>query len=116
MKTPTELTSLDTVLKTLGDLRDDAWLYLTATEPWRLDGPAAVLISGEVRPELEDDPEAGVPAIAREKNLMQVVPISTLKDIVAHARAQRANVSLSSLFDALTYFYDHDAFMTLSSE
>jgi tetratricopeptide (TPR) repeat protein len=47
---------------------------------------------------------------------MQVVPVATLKDIVANARAQRADATLADLFDALTYYYDHDAFLSLPGE
>ena len=88
-------------------------LYLSAAEPWKLESNGLVLESEEVPPELEDDPEAGVPLLARQQGLVQVLPISTVKSIVENARLQRANVSAATLLEALTHYYDHDAFIRL---
>jgi hypothetical protein len=104
------LTLLRSVLEHPDDLDEGAWLYLPAKEKWTLDSPSAVLRSEEVPPELEDDPEAGIPEFAKANTLMQALPIGTVKEIVNNARLQRPDVDLPTLFEAFLYFYDRDAF------
>jgi len=92
---------------------DKAWLYLPAEEKWRIDSTCAVLRGEEVPPELEDDPEADVPAFARQHGLMPALPVSTVKEIVENARLQRKDVDLQTLFTAFLHYYDNDAFVEL---
>lgn len=89
------------------------WLYLPSEVSWTLDSPSLVLESEEVRPEQESDPDAGVPEIARQLNMMQALSIAEVQDAVANAKSQKPDVSVSELFDAFLYYYDNDAYMKL---
>lgn len=95
------------------DQHSEGWVYLPANEPWSLESPSTVLKSDEVPPELEDDPQAGVPAFARQNNLMQALPVSTVRDIVSNVKSQRRDAPLPLLFKAFLFCYDHDAFIKL---
>jgi hypothetical protein len=88
-----------------------AWLYLPANTAWSLDSPAAVLESEEVPPELEDEPDAGVPKFAKDNGLAQILPITAVQDVVSNAHQQRSGLSLSELLHALKFYYEHDAFI-----
>jgi len=89
------------------------WLYLPVERNWNLDSKCAILESDEVPPELEDDPNAGVPDFAKQNMLVEALPITVVKDIVWNARGQRANVKLEDLLMAFQYYYKHDAFIAL---
>src|SRR5258708_1818281 len=102
------------ILAAIQDLPDDQWLYLSSIEKWNLDTPAAVLRSEEVPPELEDDPEAGVPHFAKEHALTRALPVATVKEVVRNALAQKPTADMPELLDAFLYYYDHDAFIDLS--
>jgi hypothetical protein len=93
-----------------------AWLYLPANAAWSLDSPAAVLESEEVPPELEDEPDAGVPQFARDNGFAQILPITALQDVVSNAHQQRSGLSLSELLRALKFYYEHDAFIEFAPE
>lgn len=108
-----DIVPLRGVLEQLGELDERAWLYLSATERWQLDSGAAVLVSEEVPPELEDDPDAGVPEFAKTNGLMQVLQVSTVKEIVENVRLQREHPEPETLLRALLYYFDHDAFVEL---
>jgi hypothetical protein len=90
-----------------------AWLYLPSETPWTLESAAEVLESEEVPPELEDEPDAGMPELAKQLGLIQVLPVSVVQDIVSNARDQRPNVPAWTLLDALLHYYEHDAFLRL---
>lgn len=87
-----------------------AWVYLPADKNWDIDSPCAVLESEEVPPELEDEPDAGVPEIAKLNDLMQVLPVSTVQDIVANAKVQKPDATINDLFMAFKFYFQHDAF------
>jgi hypothetical protein len=61
---------------------------------------------------LEDEPEAGMPDIAKEKDLMEALSVGQVQEIVANAKSQNANVSDERLLEAFLYYYDNDAFIT----
>lgn len=90
-----------------------AWVYLQAAIPWQPDSVSAVIESEEVPPELEDEPEAGVPDFARRNGLVRVLPVTVLQDAVRNARSQRANVSSDDLFAAFDFYRRNDAFIAL---
>jgi hypothetical protein len=108
-----KLVRLREVLEKPDDLDEKAWLYLPAARKWDLDSDCAILRSEEVPPEMEDDPDAGVPVFAKANGLTQALPTATVKEIVANARLQRAEVDLPTLLEAFIYFYDHDAFLQI---
>ena len=108
----TEKTSLGDVLLNCADFSWKAWLYLPADAPWALEASASVLESTEVPPDMEDDPEAGVPLYARKHNLIQALPISDVQSIVQHRKAAIPEASIDDLLEAFLYYYDNDAFLT----
>ncbi len=99
------------VLLGIPDASDLAWVYLPAEGEWSLDSQCEVLESEEVPPELEDEPDAGVPDFAREHGLVQVLPVSTVKEIVSNAQLQRPKACVEELFQAFKFYYQHDAFI-----
>jgi hypothetical protein len=90
------------------------WLYLSASVNWTLDSPCLILESEEVPPELEDDPDAGIPEIVKERDLMEALSVGQVQEIVTNAKSQKANVSDEELLEAFLYYYDNDAFLTLT--
>jgi hypothetical protein len=105
-----------TLRDVIGDIdtqNSRAWLYLPAEKPWTLESEAQVLESDEVPPEMEDEPDAGVPELAKQLGLIQVLPITVVQDIVANANAQHPGADGAMLLSALIYYYNHDAFMRL---
>ena len=101
------------VLERISDFSSRGWLYLPEDEEWTLDSRSAVLRSEEVPRDLEDDPDAGVPAFAKRNKLMEALLARDVKDIIENAKAQRPDVSLETLLEAFLYYYDNDAYMTL---
>jgi hypothetical protein len=89
----------------------EGWVYLPTNKPWTLESDAAILKSEEVPPELEDDPEAGIPAFAKQNDLMQALPVGTVQDIVKNAKTQRREPPAELLLKAFLFYYDHDAFI-----
>jgi hypothetical protein len=108
-----KLVHFSDVLASINEESPRAWVYLPKDKNWTLQSSSAVLESDEVPPELEDQPDAGVPEFAKRNGLVQVVPVTTLQDIVANAKSQSPNVSLDDLFKAFEYYYKHDAFVVL---
>jgi hypothetical protein len=72
------------------------------------------LESEEVPPELEDDPDAGVPEFAKRNNLIQALPVTVVQDIATNARSQKPDANLGDLLYAFLYYYKHDAFVELT--
>jgi hypothetical protein len=116
------LTQLREIMKTLQEVLSNInsysikyWLYLPDDEKWTLQSRAAVLESEEVPPEREDDPDAGIPAYAKQHNLMEVLPISVIQSIVNYAINQKKEVDLDEIFESLIYYYDNDAYLELTT-
>lgn len=101
------------VLETLSSRSSREWVYLPLEGQWDLTSASATLESEEVPPEMEDDPDAGVPQFAIDHRLKQAVPVTTLQDIVANALDQKPDAKLEELLAAFLYFYKHDAFMEI---
>lgn len=110
------LRPLGEILVRVSDESELAWLYLPAAQQWSLTSLGAVLESEEVPPEENDLPDAGVPALARQYKLKEVLPVTTVQDIVANARSQDPTISNEGLLRALMYYYEHDAFMKLPAQ
>jgi hypothetical protein len=107
------LTLKETLLN-IADKSPTAWVYLPADKNWNLNSKCAVLESEEVPPELENDPEAGVPEVAKKNNLIQALPVTVVQDVVANAKAQKPSVTLNDIFRAFVYYFKHDAFRDLT--
>ena len=101
------------VLSNIGKWPSKGWLYLPDERNWDLNSKCAILESNEVPPELEDNPDAGLPDFAKKNLLIETVPITVAKDIVWNARAQKSDITLEDLFRAFQYYYKHDAFIVL---
>jgi hypothetical protein len=108
--------TLEEVLRFLSSHSPEGWLYLPKDGQWGLKSSAAILVSDEVPPELEEDPDAGIPKFAKIHQLQQVFEVGTVQDIIFNARAQKPNVTLDDIFQALKFYYDHDSFMELSKD
>jgi hypothetical protein len=103
--------SFEEILETIMNQSQVSWVYLPQARNWNLNSESAILESEEVPPELEDEPDAGVPQFAKDHGLMQVVPVATLQDIVSNARAQRPLANSADLFRAFEFYYERDAFI-----
>ncbi len=99
------------VLASIADQSDRAWVYLPWDGNWGLDSRCTVLESEEVAPDDEDDPEAGIPEMARRNGLRQTIPVVTLQDVVSNALAQKPEATLEELFRAFIFYYARDAFI-----
>jgi hypothetical protein len=69
------------------------------------------LESEEVPPDLEDEPDAGVPDFAKMNGLIRTLEVATLQDVVSNARFQRPQATLDELFNAFRFYHDRDAFI-----
>lgn len=102
---------------TLGEVLNDidahpanAWLYLPRAPEWSPTTEAAVLVSEEVPPEEEDEPEAGVPEYAKLNGLRQVLPVTVVQDVLAHLASSKVDPTPVERVSALKFYFDHDAF------
>ena len=102
--------TLKEILLSIEDHSVLAWIYLPADKNWKLDSACAVLESEEVPPELEDEPDAGIPEFAKQNGLIQVLPVSTVQDIVSNAKEQKPDATIGDLLKAFEFYYRHDAF------
>ena len=105
--------SLKDVLLGISEMPSKSWVYLPADKKWNLDSRCAVLESEEVPPDLEDEPDAGVPEFAKLNALIQVLPVTVMQDILANVRLQKNSASVDELFQAFLFYYKHDAFIKL---
>jgi hypothetical protein len=109
--TSNKIDTFQNMLDMIMDMPECAWVYLPNVKNWSLESESVALESEEVPPELEDEPDAGVPQFAKDHDLMQVMPVATLQDIVSNAREQRPSASPKDLFEAFKFYYDRDAFI-----
>jgi len=109
-----KIMTLQEALFDIADKSATAWIYLPANKSWNLDSNCAILESDEVPPELEDDPDAGVPEFAKRNNLIQALPVTVVQDIMENTRAQKFSATLEDFFRALVYYYKHDAFIDIN--
>jgi hypothetical protein len=106
--------TFEDVLGTIAQQSSRAWVYLPDSHDWSLQSKAAILESEEVPSELEDEPDAGIPAFAKANNFIQVVPVTVLQDIVTNARTQKPDSSPAELFRAFQYYYKNDTFISFA--
>lgn len=102
---------------TLGEVLSDinahsalAWLYLPRAAQWSPETEAAILVSDEVPPDEEDEPEAGVPEYARLRGLQQVLPVTVVQDVLAFLAESKPHSTPEEKVTALTFYFDYDAF------
>lgn len=103
---------LITLAKVLLKIEELPWeyaLYISAADAaWSEDMKCMVL-----DPEDTDDPDDD-PDVAKTNGLKYALTISDVQDIVENASAQKKNVNQKELFDAIKYYFDNGAFITLS--
>jgi hypothetical protein len=104
------LTTLGQALENVEDLASGHALYLPARSRWSEDSECAVLDPDDV----EDNEEE--PQEARERGLRYALDVATVRDVLLNLREQGAKPDLPLLTRAVYYYYDHDAFLTLSPE
>ncbi|WP_441467226.1 DUF7716 domain-containing protein [Bradyrhizobium xenonodulans] len=108
-----QIVSFQVVVATIMNRSPRAWVYLPSGRKWSLASESATLESDEVPPELEDEPDAWIPQFAKRHDLVQVMPVTTLQEIVSNARQQKPNATLDELFAAFIFYYKNDAFIEL---
>ena len=108
-----KIESFENVLASIMDRSVREWVYLATDSSWDLDSASTTLESDEVPPELEDEPDAGVPKFAKLHNLMPVLSVGTLQDVIANAICQKPSATLHELFLAFEFYYKHDAFIKM---
>src|SRR5688572_15913689 len=89
----------------------NAWLYLPKDKNWNLNCRCEILESEEIPSAQENDPQAGIPDMAKQNGLMQVLPVTIVQDIIANAKAQKHDATQQEIFRAFNYYYKHDAFI-----
>lgn len=101
-----------TLTYTLADVVNDPFvfkysdaLYMAPNAPFDLDIPVLVHDINDV------DGDADLPKIALDLGYDYVLTMQTIQSIVANARAQNPNATPDDLIDALSYYYDNDAFI-----
>lgn len=103
---------LITLAKVLLKIEDLPWEYALyipgANATWSEDMKCMVL-----DPEETNDPDDD-PDVARANGLKYALTISDLQDIVENVNAQKKSVDQKVLIDAIKYYYDNGAFITLS--
>lgn len=104
---------LITLEKVLSDTENLPWeyaLYIPESSPsWQQDMPVIVL-----DPEETEDPDDD-PVQAKKNGLKYAMSISSLQDVIENARTQDPDTNFDTLAEALKYYYDNDAFISLGS-
>lgn len=103
-------TTIEEVLLAPEAYRQRGWLFLASGTKWSLASEALVLPLDDVFPDEELEPGAGIPAVVKERQFSLVLQIADVEGIVSNARAQRANIGVAELLEALIYYVDHDAY------
>jgi hypothetical protein len=101
------------ILLSIEQANPRGWVYLPVESHWRPDSVSAVLESEEVPPEMEDEPDAGVPEFAKRNGLAEVISVADLQDVVRNLREQKANASIEDQIAAFEFYYRNDAFIVL---
>jgi hypothetical protein len=108
-----KIESFHDILETISKRSPREWVYLPSIGPWNLKSDATTLVSDEVSPELEDEPEAGRPQFAVVHGLKQVIPVADLQDIVSRTLRRDPSAKVDDLFAAFIYYYRNDAFIDI---
>jgi len=81
-------------------------LYTVDPVQWKLETPAILL-----DPEALTIEEIGM---LETKNLQRRLNADQLLEIIANAKLQRENVTMAQLIEAVSHYYEHDAFLRLT--
>ena len=101
------LWKLGDVLASVDTLPWNFALYMPQSAQWNLETTSAVLDPDDAA----DDEEE--PRFARDRGLKYALGIQDVQGVVKNARAQKPDVDLQGLLEALRYYFDHDAFLQL---
>ena len=93
------------VINSIQEYPWEDWLFLPQDENWHIDTKCAVL-------NLDDlDDEEEVPMFANENALKLVLNISDVQDIVENYLQNHKDATIDDLFNAVMYYFKHDAFI-----
>lgn len=103
------LITLATVLLKVDELPWEYALYIPEEgAAWAEDMNCMVL-----DPEETEDPDDD-PNVAKENSLKYALTISDVQDIVENVNAQKKSIDQKTVIDAIRYYYDKGAFITLN--
>jgi hypothetical protein len=108
-----QILSFRIILETMMNRPTTAWLYLPRDEKWSLNSNSVILESDEVPPEMEDEPEAGVPLFAKQHNFVRVMPVASLQDVAINVQLQMPHATPEQLFEAFIFYYENDAYIKI---
>ncbi len=103
-------TTMRGLIESHGTMLPVHWVYLPSDGPWHLDMPVLVAGSIEVPPELENEPLAGYPKAALDRNMMCFLELATLFGVIDNARMQSADLSIEDHYDAIMHYWEYDAY------
>lgn len=106
-----QLCSFKDLLTTIMERSERDWVFLPSNLNWSLESISTSLELDEVPPEMEGEPDAGVPQFAKDHNLIEVVPVVVLQDVASNALQQRPNATIEDIFCAFKFYYENDAFI-----
>lgn len=103
---------LITLAKVLLKIEDLPWeyaLYIPAVDAVWSENMKCMVLDPEETDDPDDDPD-----IAKANGLKYALTISDVQDIVVNAKAQKEDVKQELILQAIKYYYDNGAFITLS--
>ncbi len=104
------VTTLVDVLSNIDELPWQYALFIPKENPnWLPDMPAMVLDPDETD-DPDDDPEE-----AKNNGLTYALTMSSVKQVVENLQAQTEKANLDIQINALRYYFDNDAFITLTN-
>ena len=106
-----EIDTFRNVLKNIEKCSTRCWVYLPSEGKWNLESKSAVLESEEVPPEMEDGPDAGVPALAKQNRLRRALCVTDTQGAVLNAKTQVPDASDEQLFEAFMFYFDNDSYI-----
>lgn len=99
----------------LSDIENLSWklsVYLENVD--QIDGETKALVLDADDIDLADDDFT--PLVVFERGFHEFISIQLLQDVVSNLRQQKANASLDEQISAAIYYFEMDAFLTVSPE
>ena len=87
-------------------------VYFRTPPPWGLDSECIVLEALPINPN-EEDPFDDRHEFAVIHGLEASILVQEIMSVVRNAQLQRPDVNVQTLVEAVNYYYDRDAYMTL---
>lgn len=106
------MNQLKDVLQNIQTMPESSWVYLSDSEPWKLDSKCLVLDPVNISLDMDDD--ESIPEEAKKMNMMEVLSVQQIQDIVINAKMQDHDISIDGLYEAFLHYFDNDTFIILS--